>query len=56
VRIPQKFYRSINNMRGANPGDVWEFFPYTLLSGKQAKPSDSKTGRAYRKNDFSILE
>ena len=25
VRIPQKFYRSINNMRGANPGDVWEF-------------------------------
>lgn len=25
VRIPQKFYRSVNNMRGANPGDVWEF-------------------------------
>lgn len=25
VRIPQKFYRSINNMRGANPGNVWEF-------------------------------
>jgi len=25
VRVPQKFYRSINNMRGANPGDVWEF-------------------------------
>ena len=25
VRIPQKFYRSRNNMRGANPGDVWEF-------------------------------
>jgi len=25
VKIPQKFYRSINNMRGANPGDVWEF-------------------------------
>jgi len=25
IRIPQKFYRSINNMRGANPGDVWEF-------------------------------
>lgn len=24
VRIPQKFYRRINNMRGANPGDVWE--------------------------------
>ncbi|MDR1290037.1 MAG: site-specific DNA-methyltransferase [Planctomycetaceae bacterium] len=25
VRVPQKYYRSINNMRGANPGDVWEF-------------------------------
>jgi site-specific DNA-methyltransferase (adenine-specific) len=25
VRIPQKYYRSINNMRGANPGDVWTF-------------------------------
>lgn len=25
IRIPQKFYRSRNNMRGANPGDVWTF-------------------------------
>jgi DNA modification methylase len=25
VRIPQKYYRARNNMRGANPGDVWEF-------------------------------
>ena len=25
VRIPQKYYRSINNMRGANPGNVWDF-------------------------------
>jgi len=25
VRIPQKYYRSRNNMRGANPGDVWLF-------------------------------
>jgi site-specific DNA-methyltransferase (adenine-specific) len=25
IRIPQKFYRSVNNMRGANPGNVWEF-------------------------------
>lgn len=24
-RVPQKFYRARNNMRGANPGDVWEF-------------------------------
>ena len=25
IRVPQKIYRSINNMRGANPGNVWEF-------------------------------
>ena len=25
VRVPQKFYRDRNNMRGANPGDVWKF-------------------------------
>ena len=25
IRIPQKYYRQRNNMRGANPGDVWEF-------------------------------
>ena len=25
IRIPQKFYRSVNNMRGANPGNVWSF-------------------------------
>ena len=25
IRIPQKFYRSVNNMKGANPGNVWEF-------------------------------
>ena len=24
VRVPQKYYRTRNNMRGANPGDVWE--------------------------------
>ena len=25
VKIPQKFYRARNNMRGANPGDVWTY-------------------------------
>ena len=25
IRVPQKFYRSVNNMRGSNPGNVWEF-------------------------------
>jgi len=24
IKVPQKYYRAINNMRGANPGDVWE--------------------------------
>ena len=25
IRVPQKYYRERNNMRGANPGDVWDF-------------------------------
>jgi site-specific DNA-methyltransferase (adenine-specific) len=25
IRVPQKYYRQRNNMRGANPGDVWLF-------------------------------
>lgn len=25
IRVPQKYYRLRNNMRGANPGDVWQF-------------------------------
>jgi site-specific DNA-methyltransferase (adenine-specific) len=25
IRIPQKYFRKINNMLGANPGDVWQF-------------------------------
>ncbi|MCP4166060.1 MAG: site-specific DNA-methyltransferase [Chloroflexi bacterium] len=25
VRVPQKYYRARNNMRGANPGNVWTF-------------------------------
>src|SRR5699024_4252114 len=25
IRIPQKYYRKRNNMRGANPGNVWTF-------------------------------
>ncbi len=25
IRVPQKYYRSVNNMRGANPGNVWYF-------------------------------
>lgn len=25
IRIPQKYFRERNNMKGANPGDVWQF-------------------------------
>ena len=25
IKVPQKYYRARNNMRGANPGDVWKF-------------------------------
>ena len=25
IRVPQKYHRKRNNMRGANPGDVWQF-------------------------------
>ena len=25
IRVPQKYYRKINNMRGSNPGNVWTF-------------------------------
>jgi len=25
IKVPQKYYRERNNMRGANPGDVWLF-------------------------------
>ncbi len=40
VRIPQKFYRERNNMRGANPGDVWEFSHVHYSNGKrQAHPT-----------------
>jgi len=40
VRVPQKYYRSINNMRGANPGDVWAFsHVHYCNSNRQAHPT-----------------
>lgn len=40
IRVPQKFYRSRNNMRGANPGDVWEFSHiHYCQSNRQAHPT-----------------
>jgi len=38
IRVPQKFYRSVNNMRGANPGNVWEFSNVSRPSAPTQKP------------------
>lgn len=40
IRIPQKFYRKINNMRGANPGDVWDVSHiHYCQKGRQPHPT-----------------
>ena len=42
IRIPQKFYRSVNNMRGANPGNVWEFSHMHYCNRKRKKHPTQK--------------
>lgn len=42
IRVPQKYYRSINNMRGANPGNVWEFSHVHFCSGNRQKHPTQK--------------
>ncbi|QTA87522.1 site-specific DNA-methyltransferase [Desulfonema magnum] len=44
VRVPQKYYRSRNNMRGANPGDVWTFFMFIIVmkTGKIIPPRNQR--------------
>ncbi len=45
IRIPQKFYRSVNNMRGANPGNVWEFSHVHYCSqNRQEHPTQKPEG------------
>ncbi|MCL2519372.1 MAG: site-specific DNA-methyltransferase [Spirochaetaceae bacterium] len=40
IRVPQKYYRSVNNMRGANPGNVWEFSHiHYCENGRQNHPT-----------------
>lgn len=40
IRIPQKFYRKVNNMRGANPGDVWDVSHiHYCQKGRQPHPT-----------------
>ena len=45
IRIPQKFYRSVNNMRGANPGNVWEFsHMHYCNKNRQSHPTQKPEG------------
>jgi DNA modification methylase len=45
VRIPQKFYRTKNNMRGANPGDVWHFsHVHYCNNNRQQHPTQKPEG------------
>ncbi len=45
VRVPQKYYRNRNNMRGANPGDVWQFSHVHYCNGnRQAHPTQKPEG------------
>jgi site-specific DNA-methyltransferase (adenine-specific) len=45
VRVPQKYYRGRNNMRGANPGDVWEFSHVHYCNGnRQNHPTQKPEG------------
>lgn len=45
IRIPQKYYRSVNNMRGANPGDVWEFsHVHYSQKNRQTHPTQKPEG------------
>lgn len=45
VRVPQKYYRARNNMRGANPGDVWNFSHVHYCNpNRQAHPTQKPEG------------
>jgi hypothetical protein len=45
VRVPQKYYRQRNNMRGANPGNVWEFsHVHYCNKNRQSHPTQKPEG------------
>lgn len=49
VRVPQKYYRIRNNMRGANPGDVWKFSHVHYCNpNRQNHPTQKPEGLAER--------
>lgn len=49
IRVPQKFYRSINNMRGANPGNVWFFSHIHYCNTKRLKHPTQKPEALYER-------
>ena len=45
IRVPQKYYRERNNMRGANPGDVWKFsHVHYCNENRQSHPTQKPEG------------
>ncbi len=45
IRVPQKYYRARNNMRGANPGDVWKFsHVHYCNANRQKHPTQKPEG------------
>lgn len=45
IRVPQKYYRTRNNMRGANPSDVWQFsHVHYSNSNRQNHPTQKPEG------------
>ena len=49
IRVPQKFYRSVNNMRGANPGNVWEFSHMHYCNAKRQQHPTQKPEGLYER-------
>ena len=49
IRVPQKYYRSVNNMRGANPGKVWEFSHMHYCNAKRQKHPTQKPEGLYER-------
>lgn len=45
IKVPQKYYRERNNMRGANPGDVWSFtHVHYCNENRQGHPTQKPEG------------
>ena len=49
IRVPQKYYRSVNNMRGANPGNVWEFSHMHYCNKNRKKHPTQKPEGVYER-------